>query len=254
MNRKHRRKLQQRGIIAANDPTKTFRLKFDINTPGGHLRSAYPSQTSGVIEASNEADLMRGIIMKLLDHFGFTPHDTAVFGLFGEVLNPLSNRLRGGIAFALIEGLGLHISLDEEEVCDDPKCGAVVERRIHPDPESLPDYSDDEDWSAPLIDVTRHAPECHVHREVDPEHPERPLRPAAYKLEEVVTVRNPRHFEPLNNKAIDPETGEVSTALEVPETGGGESTVDGDTSDVFVVTEDTDGETRTSTVDAATGI
>jgi hypothetical protein len=261
MNRQQRRKLSKPGQVSSQrdgfrpvqakrpatidpfDPTTMFRLKYDIKAPGGPLRSDHPSQIAGVIEARNEADLLRGILVRLLDTYGYTAHDRAVSGIVGEVFNPLPRRLRGNIAFALIEGLGLSIGLDEEDVCDDLKCGAVKERGIHPDPENAECTSDEpcvrtpegghHEDCIPMLDLTVHAPECHVHREVDPENPARPLRPAAYKREEVVVVNNPRHYEPLNNKAIDPETGDVTDV--VPETGGVsdddvQSTVDADES------------------------
>lgn len=288
MNRQQRRKLERKGTVTSSrdgfrpiqmkrgptieefDANTMFRLKFDIKAPGGPLRSDHPSQLAGVIEARNESDLMRGVLVKLLDVYGYTPHDRAVSGVIGEVLNPLPRRLRGNIAFALIEGLGLSIGLDEEEVCDDPKCGAVKERGIHPDPENAacatdepcvktPEGEHHEDC-IPMLDLTVHAPECHVHRETDKE--ARPLRPAAYKREEVIVVNNPRHYEPLNNKAIDPETGDVTDV--VPETGGVsdddvQSTVDADAADEpFVFNEEDEdvrraGEHSAATDDAVAG-
>lgn len=220
-------------VIKRFDPASMFRLKYDLSVPGGLLRDDNPVQVAGVLEARSEADLMRGIIVKLLDTYGFTPHDRAVQGIMGDVFNPLPKRLRGGIAFCLIEGHGLFVTLDEEDVCDDPKCAVIMERGIHPDP---PEDTPEEELPL-LIDITRHAPECHVNREVDPEHPERPLRPATYKREPVVTIVNPRNYEPLTNKAIDPETGEVSEPLQVPEpeAGGDESTLP---DEPFVVVEE----------------
>lgn len=245
MNRAQKRRLARKGVIQTRSqlralaPATDFRLKYDITVPGGHLRSDHAAQVAGTLDASSEADLLRGIIVKLLDVYGFTPHDRAVSGVVAEVFNPLPKRLRGSIAYALIEGLGLALILDDEDVCDDPACGAVKEQAIHPDPPA-----DTPEEELPLMmDVTRHAAECHVHRETDPEHPERPLRPASYKREPVVSIHNPRHYEPLTNKAIDPETGEVSEPLQVPETGGEPlSTVDADDTETFVVhEEDADG-------------
>lgn len=213
-------------VIKKFDETTMFRLKYDLSVPGGELRVDTPSRYSGVIEAQTEADALRGIVVKLLDSYGYTPHDRAVSGLLGEVFNPLPRRLRGAIAYALIEGLGLAIITDDEEVCDDKNCGAVKERSIHPDP---PEDTPEEDLPL-LIDTTSHAPECHVNREVDPEHPERPLRPATYKQEPVTSIYNPRHYEPLNQ------------STPVPETDGELSTVDADES--FVVEEDSDAGTQ----------
>lgn len=232
MNRSQKRRLARKGITQtraqqrAVAPPTAFRLKYDITVPGGHLRSDHDTRVAGTLDAASEADLLRGIIVKLLDTYGFTLHDRAVSGVLGDVLNPLPKRLRGLIAYAVIEGLGLSISLDDEDVCDDPKCGAVLERAVHPDP---PDDTPEEDLPL-MMDVTRHAPECHVNRESDPERPEQSNRPAAYKQEPVVSILNPRFYEPLNR-------GE-----QVPETGGEQmSTVDADMEE-FVVTEVDDGE------------
>jgi len=234
-------------VVQQFTPETSYRLRYDISVPGGLLRSEYPAQQSGVLEAATPSDLMRGAFVKLLDAYGYTAHPRAVAGLLGDVFGPLPKSIRGNIALNIIEGLGLYLSLNEEEVCDDPKCSAIMERQIHPDPESVEGYdAGDEESELPMLDVTKHASECHVHREVEPEHPEQSLRPATYKPEEVLSINNPRYYEPLQNKAIDPETGEVTDALTVPETGGEpvdtESTVDADSSEeaVPIVTEEED--------------
>lgn len=205
-------------VIAAFDPHTNIRIRYDIQVPGGKLRSDFPVRVAGTIDATDEADALRGIIVKVLDTYGFTVHDRAVMGVMGDVFGPFPKRIRGSIAYAIIEGLGLFIGENDEMVCDDEKCGAVLERQLHPDPESVEGYDpEDENAEPPMLDVTVHAPECHVHREVDPEHPERPLRPATYHEEAVTFIHNPRHHEALNNQAIDPETGAVSDAMVVHE-------------------------------------
>jgi len=227
MNRQQRRKAVKKGLVHAFDPNTHLRLKYEISVPGADLRGDYPATYSGVIESATEADQLRSILLTLLNTYGYAQHQKAAVGCIAEALNPLPNSTRGGLAYCLIEGQGLLIYKSVEQVCDDPKCGAVLEEGLHPDPEPGQDGT--------MLDITRHAPECHVNREVDPERPERPLHPAAYKPEEIVNVANPVRYEPLN-KSVDPETG------------GGLSTVD----EVIQSTEEEDGrdDARTAPNDA----
>lgn len=241
MNRAQRRQAEKKGVAVSQkgfDPTTTFKLKYDLSVPGGLLRSPYPHAVSGQFEAVDEADLLRGIVVKCIETFGYVSQINALSGLIGEVFNPLPKNIRGTIAVALIEGLGLSVWQDEEDVCMDKKCGAVKNEILHPDPESIDGYDPlDDDMDAPLLDVTEHAEECHVHREVDPLYPERPLVEPSYTREPVLVVSNPRRFEPLNEKKIDPKTGDVNNPLEVSadaETGGGLSTVDANKDEGFV--------------------
>jgi len=251
-NRAERRRNAKKGVGVARagfDNEQFFRLKYELSVPGGPLRSDYPFSVSGTLDALNEADLLRGVFVKLLDAYGYTPHPKAVAGIVAEVFNPLPRILRGNIALSIIEGFGLRLSLSEEDVCADEKCGAVRERIIHPDPVGAecatetpcvrtPD-GDHHDECVPLLDTTSHAPECRVHRGVDPENP----IPATYKQESVVLVDTPRHYEPLNNTAIDPETGELKPVFNNAnaETGGVPlSTVDANDESFVINEEDED--------------
>lgn len=188
-----------------------FKAGYDIKLPGGLLRDPGESRRAGQVAGLSEADLLRGLILKAIDAFGYTPHARAVSGVLAEALNAFPKNIRGNLAFALINGTGLLIDTETVTVCAD--CGTEQERSLAPE-----DMQPTEEDAEPvLLDTTPHAETCHVHRETDEE--ARPLREPEFKEEEAIVILTPPRYEPLNAPAPSPETtaeeDEQATAEEV---------------------------------------
>lgn len=117
MNRKQRRQAEKKGVTEKFDPESTFQVKFDFKFPGGLLRDVNPSQRAGMLEAVSEIDITRGVLVRLMETFGFIQHEQAVIGLLASVINPFPKRIRGALAYAIIQGSGMMIDMNEVEVC-----------------------------------------------------------------------------------------------------------------------------------------
>lgn len=164
MSRAERRRelSQQRkqGTVELFDPQVKFRVKYDINVPGGPLRDSNPAQFSGQIVADSEADITRGMIVKLINAFGYERVGRAVAGMFCEVINPMSTTLRSLIAIGIAQGSGLKIAVQDITSCVD--CGA--EREVY----SILDPNAEDEAAVSEDDQTRHADECPTQNKTTP--------------------------------------------------------------------------------------
>ncbi len=240
MNRKQRRKMEGTGIIQKFDAETTYRLKFDIKLPPGLLRDGGPSQRAGQLDATNEIDLTRGMFVRLLETFGFVQNEQAVVGLFASVVNPFPKRMRGALAYAIIQGTGLMIEKNMVEVCtfcemekqqtldleNQPEegacvveqCGATQDEYVHI--EEKDEWLHDWEESEPVMkDTTQHTENCPT----IPEN-EAVTAPPLWKEVEAIVVLTPVMYEPLNQeKEVEEATGEVETTDIDMATGEAES-------------------------------
>lgn len=201
-----------------------YRIRYDIEIPGGLLRGEGVEHRSGYITALDEAGLVRGILLKLADMYGYRTEGRAFTGLIGEALNALPEHLRGNIAIALINGTGLLVETDEVSVCKD--CGVEETRTLSPDqPEDA-----DEDADPVMLDTTPHAETCHVHRITDLEG--RPLNPVEYEKQDAIVILQPPRYAPLRSESpADDLAPDNPDAYEVQE-GYGDEPASGDRDDV----------------------
>lgn len=150
--RAQRRRDQRAGVALLHDPHTTFRLKYELSVPGGPLRDSNPAGFSGALTAETEADITRGIIVKLIEAFGYTAYGRAVTGMFAEIVNPLSGQLRSEILMQIAQGSGLHVYAKEVTSCID--CGAEQEVIDILDPNA------EDGAQMEQQDVTQHEGEC----------------------------------------------------------------------------------------------
>ncbi len=226
MNRKERRALEKGKVTEKFDPEKKYRLKFDIKVPGGLIRDKAPSQRSGQLDAENEVDLTRGMFVRLLETFGFVNTEQAVIGLFASVVNPFPKRMRGALAYAIIQGTGLMIDTDEVEVC--VFCEAEKQMMLSPDQPEIetdtcaicfsgadePEHDDNtdewlHDFEEPdpdplMLDSTQHLPNCDARPLGKDEAPiDRNIAEPQWKEIEATVVLMPVMYEPLNKEPSD---------------------------------------------------
>lgn len=150
--REKRRRNEKAGRVDPFNPAEHLKLDYKLSIPGGALRSEYPATLSGSLVAATEADLARGIIVKLMEAFGYTRIPRAVTGLFAEVINPMSQGLRGQIAVQIAQGTGLAVVTYDSEACK--FCGAEKQETEYLDP----NIEDDDPTT--IVDSTQHAEGC----------------------------------------------------------------------------------------------
>lgn len=121
MNRSQRRRLEKQGKRDGFDPEKNWKLTYDLHVPPGLMRGAYPGRVAGTVEAKDEADVLRGLVVAVMNAAGFSADQRAVVGTLAEVINPFSNSMRGGLAYAIIHGQGLEITEVDVKVCEECK-------------------------------------------------------------------------------------------------------------------------------------
>jgi len=155
--RNERRRNEREGVVLLHDPNTTFKLKYDISTPGGPLRDRYPAQHSGMITAETEADLLRGAIVKVIEAFGYTAYARAVTGVLAEAINPLSMPLRQMLLMQIAQGSGLLVTEEMVTICE--YCEAEQEI-INLLPPTANDDEEEKSLELEQKDVTKHTAEC----------------------------------------------------------------------------------------------
>lgn len=220
MNRNQRRRAEKKGQRDAFDEMHHWKFTYDLRIPPHALRGPHPGRVAGTIEARDEADLLRGFIVALMNAAGFSADNRAVIGTLAETINPFSKQMRGMLAYALVEGQGLAFDEDEIEVCKE--CGAGCERTIHPDPEFAPEECYDDpncvNWGhhspepncdcVPMIESTKHEAKCSSNE---------PDAVPVYTTTTGIIILMPRKYEPLNSpedEAVANHVAEVAAALD----------------------------------------
>ena len=209
MNRRERRKLEKQGTRDEFDEQSHWKLRYDFSIPPHLLRGKNPSRIAGAIEARDEADLLRGVIVTLMNAAQFSQDQRAVVGTIAEALNPFSKTMRGQLAYALIEGQGIVFSEDEVEVCS--KCGAQKQQTIHPDPAPVAEENDEDDVE--MLDTTQHTDTCPYL--AIPDDGEVPV----YTETPMVSILLPRKYPHINEQAAAEvaEEAEAEEGATIPE-------------------------------------
>lgn len=154
--RKEEKMRDKRGVVVLDDPNTTFALRYDLNVPGGPLRSPYAARTAGKLVANSEADLLRDTILTLLEQFGWAKFGAAASGVIAEAINNYPFQLRQEVFRHIAAGSGLNLFVTEVTSCVD--CGEQRElvSLVNTDGEDLEEQ-----------DVTVHKPGCPTHPQVD---------------------------------------------------------------------------------------
>lgn len=222
MNRKTRRELEKKKVLDKADPETTFSLGYKLDVPGGLLRSDHPATIAGRLDANNEADLMRGVFVKMMESFGFITQERAVVGLLAALVNPFPKHLRGALAYAIVQGQGFIVDKDMVEVCsycEQEKletvdlqempaedacqygdgvfpCDAAPDENVHD--QDSPEWDHDfEEPEVVMLDTTQHTPNCPT-LTLLPDGTENPqVEEKKWKEVEAVVVLTPRMYEPL---------------------------------------------------------
>lgn len=218
MNRRERRRLEQRGNRDSFDPQKHWKLTYDFRIPPHLLRGQHTGRVAGTLEARDEADLLRGFLVALFNAAGFSQDNRAVIGTLAETINPFSKSMRGQLAYALIEGQGLMFDEDEIDVCD--QCASEKEQTLHPDPDFAdcpageqpctqrePGQPHTDDCPPIMLDTTKHEAKCPYNA---------PGSVPVYTKSTAVSILMPRKFEHINAAQAETErkVAEVAEALE----------------------------------------
>lgn len=190
--REKRREAIRDGVL----PVPEFKLRYDMEIPGGLLRDPNSVRLAGTLVGDSEAMILRNVIIKTLEAFGYVTQARAAAGVLAEAINAFPKAIRGNLAVGLIKGTGILVTTDMLPVCKD--CRIEQSRTLAPE---QPDDAD-EDAEPLMLDTTPHAPECHFHRITD-DHG-KPLNPVEYVDEEAIMILQPPHWEPLDQEQGDP--------------------------------------------------
>lgn len=224
-----RRRNQRAGNVPVFDAVSTFKLDYDLRVPGGPLRDHLPSRLSGTIIADSEADCVRGIIVKMMEAFGYTRVARAVTGLFCEAINPMSQALRSMIALGIAQGTGLVVTVENVTSCAD--CGAEYEHTDIIDPNA------EEGAELETTDDTIHAENCPARMPIYAEG-EEPTdmsapKPVEYRTGPAILVLHPHKYKPLTTPKSaaaqpgnDVEPEQEATDVTVVEAEAEEETTD----------------------------
>ena len=226
-SRAARRRKQRAGNAPVFDAASTFKLDYDLRVPGGPLRDPSPARLSGTIIADSEADVLRGIIVKAMEVFGYTRVARAVTGLFCETINPMSQALRSMIALGIAQGTGLVITVEDVTSCQD--CGAEQEMTDILDPNA------EEGAQMQQQDDTVHADNCPTIERRDEDDNPLPYKPVEYQTGPAILVLHPHKYMPLttpksaaaqpgNDVAPEPEATDVTVVEEEETADAGEAT------------------------------
>ncbi len=216
--RAERRRAERTGVAILHDPNTTFKLTYSMSVPGGLLRGEHPEVHAGTLTAESEADLLRGIVVKAVEAFGFIRRDTprAVTGLFAEMINPMSMALRQMILMQIAQGTGLSVYVMGITRCKD--CGAEQDITEIIDPHAP------EDAQLETQDTTVHAEGCPTHCPTQPIIPNDPAecKPVEWETVPALMIDHPAKYQPLTaprepSVAIEDFSEDAAEPVEVTE-------------------------------------
>jgi hypothetical protein len=205
MNRKARRKAEAQGQRETFDPMQHWKVSYDFHVPPHLMRGDHPSRLAGTIEARDEADLLRGLFLTMMNAAGFSSDQRAVIGVIAEMVNPFSNYMRGLLAYAVIHGQGLSIVESEITVC--AECKAEKHETLGTPEEQ----SDDPDGDVVMRDTTQHDPKC---PHADPECPAVPV----YTEMTGIDILLPKRYAALNEGQEIPTPADEGATIAEPDT------------------------------------
>lgn len=212
------------GVVVLDDPETTFALQWRLSVPGSpQFRSPYPATASGKITANTEGDLMRDLLLTVIEQYGFQRNVRAIAGVIAHAVNAYPQAIRNELFRMIATGSGLAIYPTEVVLC--AACGAERDTQSILDPHAPEGEQLEEE------DCTVHNPNCPTQPQVDaeamaaePEGSEPIMRagtPVEWVTRQGVYIDNPQLYAPLFKptavaEASEPEQPEQPEPEPIP--------------------------------------